>query len=205
MTGLSTKGARTREAILAAAEDAFAASGFHGASMRDVAAAADMAVAGLLHHFPRKEGLYAAVLGRIAAQIDEVVTTALAGRSSETAKLRKLVRRYHAWAEDNPRRSNLLLRELIDNPSRLGRAGRFHLAPVVAKMTGFVEDGRRTGAFARVDPLMFVVHLAGSSSYFIAARPTLAKIERRPVSALDRRFRRDFVTLVERYLLEERS
>jgi AcrR family transcriptional regulator len=202
VTGLSTKGARTREAIVAAAEEAFAAAGFHGASMRDVAAAADMAVAGLLHHFPRKEGLYAEVLGRIAARIDAEITAAVAGRSSPQTRLRRLVRRYVAWADANPRRSNLLLRELLDNPSRLGRAGRFHLAPVVAKMTAFIEEGRRAGAFARVDPLMFVVHLAGSTSYFIAARPTLAKIERRPVSTLDRRFRRDFTTLVERYLLE---
>lgn len=202
MTGLSTKGARTREQILAAAEEAFATAGFHGASMRDVAAASDIALAGLLHHFPRKEGLYAAVLARIAAQIEAEIGAAIDGRGGVRARLRRLVRRYAGWAEANPRRSNLLLRELLDNPSRLGRAGRFHLAPVVAKLTAFVDEGRREGTFAKVDPLMFVVHLAGSSSYFIAARPTLARIDRVPVSALDRRFRRDFTTLVERYLLE---
>ena len=205
MTGLSTKGARTREQILAAAEAAFGSAGFHGASMRDVAGAADIALAGLLHHFPRKEGLYDAVLARIAAQIDAEIGAAIGSRGDASAKLRRLVRSYVAWAEANPGRSNLLLRELLDNPSRLGRAGRFHLAPVVAKLTAFIADGRRAGVFAKVDALMFVVHLAGSTSYFIAARPTLARIERRPASALDRRFRRDFTALVERYLLETPS
>jgi AcrR family transcriptional regulator len=202
MTGLSTKGARTRAAILDAAEAAFASSGFHGASVRDLAAAANMATAGLLHHFPRKEGLYDEVLGRIADDIDAVITESLCGDATPASKLRRMVSRYHAWAQAHPSRSNLLLRELLDNPSRLGRAGRFHLAPVVDKMTAFIAAGRREGVFAAVDPLMFVVHLAGSTSYFIAARPTLARIENKSETTLDRRFRRDLLALVQRHVLE---
>jgi AcrR family transcriptional regulator len=201
LTGLSPKGARTREAILVAAEDAFAQHGFHGASVRDVARAAKVATAGLLHHFPRKEGMYAAVLERIAGEIDAVIVGAIAGRASPKTKLRRLVQRFAAWAEGSPRRSHLLLRELLDNPSRLARAGRLHLAPVVERLTGFVEAGRRAGVFGAIDPLMFVVHLAGSSSYYVAARPTFVKITGATASNLDRRYRRDLLALVESYVL----
>ena len=201
MTGLSPKGARTKEAILAAAEDAFAEHGFHGASVRDVAKGAKMATAGLLHHFPRKEGMYAAVLTRIAADIEAVIEGAVTGRASPKTKLRRLVQRFAEWAEGSPRRSHLLLRELLDNPSRLARAGRLHLAPVVDRLTAFIDAGREAGVFAAVDPLMFVVHLAGSTSYYVAARPTFVKITGHNAAALNRRYRRDLLALIESYVL----
>lgn len=59
-----------RERILDAAEAAFAADGFAGASMKAIADAAGVA-SGLLHyHFDGKEGLYAAVIDRRAGLIN---------------------------------------------------------------------------------------------------------------------------------------
>ncbi len=59
-----------RERILDAAEAAFAADGFSGASMKAIAEAAGVA-SGLLHyHFEGKEGLYAAVIDRRAGLIN---------------------------------------------------------------------------------------------------------------------------------------
>lgn len=54
--------AETRRVILRAAEDAFAASGFAGATTRQVAARAGVNVATLHYHFGSKERLYRAVL-----------------------------------------------------------------------------------------------------------------------------------------------
>jgi AcrR family transcriptional regulator len=62
--------AHGRERILDAAEAAFAADGFSGASMKKIAQAAGVAT-GLLHyHFDGKEGLYAAVIDRRAGLIN---------------------------------------------------------------------------------------------------------------------------------------
>ncbi|WP_353808350.1 TetR/AcrR family transcriptional regulator [Agromyces sp. SYSU T00194] len=52
----------TRAAILDAALDVFARGGFRSGSIRDIAAAVGMSEAGLLHHFPNKSALLAAVL-----------------------------------------------------------------------------------------------------------------------------------------------
>ncbi len=51
-----------REEIVAAGLAAFSSSGFHGASLRDVAGRAGLSQAGLLHHFRSKEHLLKAVL-----------------------------------------------------------------------------------------------------------------------------------------------
>ncbi|NYG06960.1 AcrR family transcriptional regulator [Phycicoccus badiiscoriae] len=52
----------TRERIVAAAADLFAERGFHATPMTALAAAAGLSQTGLLHHFPTKEDLLAAVL-----------------------------------------------------------------------------------------------------------------------------------------------
>jgi AcrR family transcriptional regulator len=51
------KGRERREAILAAANEVFAARGFRGASLATIATRVGLTEAGLLHHFPSKEHL----------------------------------------------------------------------------------------------------------------------------------------------------
>src|SRR5436190_82920 len=56
----------TRERLVGLAVPAFAERGFAGTSVRELAAAAGVTNASLLHHYPSKEALYGAVLSRIA-------------------------------------------------------------------------------------------------------------------------------------------
>jgi len=55
---------QTRERILDVAEALFAARGYAGTSMREIASAADLTAASLYNHFDGKEALYEAVLER---------------------------------------------------------------------------------------------------------------------------------------------
>ncbi|MDF2993336.1 MAG: hypothetical protein K0S37_3850 [Microbacterium sp.] len=56
------KTARVRQTIIAACSSAFSESGFHGASMAEIARRAGISHTGLLHHFPHKQDLLTAVL-----------------------------------------------------------------------------------------------------------------------------------------------
>jgi AcrR family transcriptional regulator len=56
------KSAGVRQSIIAACSAAFGESGFHGASMAEIARRAGISHTGLLHHFARKEDLLTAVL-----------------------------------------------------------------------------------------------------------------------------------------------
>jgi len=199
---ITRRGAGARLRAVDAGERLFAERGLWGTSVRDLATDLGVPTASLLHHFPRKEALYRAVLERIAADLDRVVARAIAGRGDHAARLRALVRAFAAWSHRQPRRSNLLLRELIDNPARIGAAEVLPLAPVVDRMSGFLKDGARAGAFRRVDPILFIVHLAGSIAYFVAARPTLARLaDRRDPAAFYRAYAADLVALAERAVL----
>jgi AcrR family transcriptional regulator len=62
--GPYAKSEQTRTAILDAALKVFAESGYRSGSLRNVAERVGMSEAGLLHHFPNKSALLAAVLER---------------------------------------------------------------------------------------------------------------------------------------------
>lgn len=60
--GPYAKSARTRQRAVEAAIELFSVTGFHGATLTDVADKLEMTLTGLQHHFPDKDSLLAAVL-----------------------------------------------------------------------------------------------------------------------------------------------
>ena len=62
MRGQYSKSAEVRRRILNGCIEAFAETGFYGANMKDIARRSGISYTGLLHHFPNKEILLAAVL-----------------------------------------------------------------------------------------------------------------------------------------------
>jgi AcrR family transcriptional regulator len=72
------KGRERRDAILAAANDVFAAQGFHGASLATIATRVGLSEPWLLHHFPSKEHLFLELLTLRHDHDSERVARALA-------------------------------------------------------------------------------------------------------------------------------
>mgnify|MGYP001812243501 FL=1 len=79
-----TKGERTAERILDVAESLFAAQGYDGTSLRQIADGAGIKEPGLYNHFVGKQALYEAVLYRALNPMAEV----LARHLTEASKLR---------------------------------------------------------------------------------------------------------------------
>lgn len=156
------KGQRARAAILEAAEGILVTHGFHGTSMRDIAKAAGLPLASVVYHFTKKERLYAAVLLDIAAEL----TNGLENAHSADDLAKVLVQ----WSIKSPHRVVLLLRELLDNPSRLQKASKFPLAPFMLRAA---ELARESGA---PQPELAVFQLVGAVSYVVASRPTVERI-----------------------------
>lgn len=156
------KGQRARTAILEAAEGLLVTHGFHGTSMRDIAKEAGLPLASVVYHFPKKERLYAEVLLDIAAELTAGLETAQS--ADDLAKV--LVQ----WSINSPHRVVLLLRELLDNPSRIQKASKFPLAPFMIRAA---ELARASGAPA---PELAVFQVVGAVSYVVASRPTVERI-----------------------------
>ena len=160
------KGALARARILRAAEPLFAAHGWSGASMRDVAAAAGVPLATVVYHFARKESLYGAILGAIADQLLAAVRRELRAPNPVGRVTRAVVK----WSLRHPGRVRLLLRELLDNPARVSRARSLPLAPVLTSLAAALRER------GHPRPELAVLHVFGGLSYVVAARPTLHRI-----------------------------
>ena len=150
------KGQRARGQILEAAERLFVTRGFHGTSVRDIAAEAGLPLATVVYHFARKERLYAALLTAIA---DDLMR-GLAPVTDADGFVVALVR----WTLAEPARVVLLLRELLDNPSRVGRAAQFPMAPFLTRAAELLGDE------------LAVLHVVGASTYVTVAWPTIERI-----------------------------
>jgi AcrR family transcriptional regulator len=69
-----TKGQRTAQRIMDAAEKLFAENGYEGTSLREIAEAVDIQEPGLYRHFENKQALYRAVLERALQPLLDVMT-----------------------------------------------------------------------------------------------------------------------------------
>lgn len=76
-----------REAILAAAAAAFAAKGFQGAGIAEIAAAADVAPANLYRYFPAKDAMVQAIVAAQRPEIAALRAASEAGRGPRAALL----------------------------------------------------------------------------------------------------------------------
>lgn len=171
------KGRAARERVLSAAEKLLVAHGFFGTSMRDVADAAGVPLASALYHFAKKGELHVAVLGVIAEDLEARIGAALAADGSYDDRLDGLLGALLGWAKDRPGRVRLLLRELLDNPTRVAKASRLPLAPVLRTMSAFIEEGVARGSLRPISaPETAVLHVVGAISYVVAARPTVDRI-----------------------------
>jgi AcrR family transcriptional regulator len=114
--GPYAKTAARRAEIIDAALDAFAAAGYRGASLRAIAERVGISHAGLLHHFPTKEELLAAVLERrdeidrtrvLATAVGQPMSEALSALAAHNASNPEIVRLFttlaaEATSEDHP-------------------------------------------------------------------------------------------------------
>lgn len=105
----------TRQEILRAAAEAFAACGFVGATTRAVAAQASVNVATLHYHFGSKEGLYRAVIGNSCrGTLPEVP----AGTGAETVA--RLVEGLFDFGSQRPTLARLALLDTLAGPGPAG-------------------------------------------------------------------------------------
>jgi AcrR family transcriptional regulator len=189
--GKTSGGEEARARILEAAEEVFANKGFHGASIRELAKAAGMATASMLHHFPSKPKLYGAVLGTISRDLEARVDPLMATPGPLDETLHALGEALIDWTEEEPRRSKLLLREMLDNPERIRKAEHLPLAGFLNSVSSFLRKAKARGELQDIDPDLFFHHVVGAALYVPVAMPTIARVTpRRSEAALRKAHRR---------------
>lgn len=175
--GSTPRSARTRAALLDAAEALFAERGFAGTRLEDVAGRVGIRRASIAYHFPDKRALYEAVLARALGGLRARVEAALLGPGPLAERIEAAV---GAWADtlvERPALARLVLREVVDAGEAPGEALRAQAAPFAALFEKALAEGRREpgwqGAEA-LDPLQLVSVIVGATVFFVGALPALA-------------------------------
>lgn len=149
-----------RQRILDAALGAFAAHGYAGTSLSDVAAAVPVSKAAVLHHFGTKEALYFAVLSETLGDLGGMVAAASGGGSFD-AGLDRLGETVVDYFGARPGAAKLVVTELIGRGPFTQGPGAERVAAALRAVTEFLRHGMDAGAVARQPPEHLAMTIIG--------------------------------------------
>jgi AcrR family transcriptional regulator len=146
--------------ILEHATRLFAARGFMGASLRDIAKAVGIRKPSLLYHFPSKDDLRKRVLEQMLAHWNEMVPKILRAATSGQAQFDAIAAETMSFFSSDPDRARVLLRELLDRPEELAPLVELHVQPWARICCDYIRKGQDQGRVrADVDPEAYVVQV----------------------------------------------
>jgi AcrR family transcriptional regulator len=148
-----------RQAILQAATALFAERGFEGASVQEIAEAVGLTKPGVLHHFPSKDEIRQAVLMAIVDHWQKRLPQLLLAASAGEDRFASVFGELHGFFSEDPHRSRLVLREVLDRPDHVRGLLMGPLKPWIEAIGGYVERGQKAGVHHDdVDGYAYVLH-----------------------------------------------
>ena len=193
----------TRERLVEAALHVFADHGFAGASTREIARRAGVALAALPYHFTTKEALWKAAAGRIFAQLGESFGRRLQGLEGvdERTRLRLLLGDFVRFQAAHPELHRFMIQEGIGKSPRLAWLVETHIRPIYDSVRALMEAAQREGfvRIGRPEHVHYMLIGAASSIYALAAEaelltgldPTSDALVAEHVATLERIFLRE--------------
>lgn len=170
-----TQGSETRGAVFAAAAAAFAARGFDGTGVDEIAAAARVNKAMLYYHFGSKRKLYAAVLDDMFGAVAERVAPIPAMRTTPEQKIAAFIEAIAAEGEARPHFPAIWLREIAEGGRHLEDSFVPLVSRVLAALGAILDEGRRAKRFRAAHPFLVHIGIIGPLLIFLASAPTRAR------------------------------
>jgi TetR/AcrR family transcriptional regulator len=146
--------------ILNAATRLFAAHGFQGTTLQQVADAVGIRKPSVLHHFSSKEALFEAVSLQVLEHWSEVLPNAVRQAATGIARFELLSRELIKFYLDVPDRARLALRQALDQPQVYRRNIEEHILPWFSVISAGLKEGQRRGLYRPgVDPEMYLLNV----------------------------------------------
>lgn len=170
-SGPQTSSRKTRageanaERILDAALEAFAAFGFRGARIDQIAIAAGLSKPNLLYYFRNKEELYTAVLARTLNMWLEPLRE-LDAQSDPRAALSAYIARKLEYSRTHPTASRLFAMEMLQGAPHLSPALTNTLLDLVEAKSRTIEGWIREGRLRPVDPKHLIFAIWATTQHY---------------------------------------
>jgi AcrR family transcriptional regulator len=164
--------AETRARILQCALESFAARGFAGASVRDIAAAAKVNHGLIRYHFGDKDGLWKAAVTFLFERLhEEIAIPAADAGLNAYEQTRARLRRYVAYCARHPEHARIMVQESIGDSERLRWAVEHFIGPDHEELARTLERLMAEGVYPRVPlhSLVYIVSAAAQNIFMLAA------------------------------------
>ncbi len=163
-----------RAKIAAAAEELFAARGFDGTAIRDIAKNAGVNGAMIHYYFGNKEGLYRAMLEGAASRVQALLTETTAGSGSTTKKLARFVDAYASYILSQPNLARILYREMLTGAKHIRKIAQQYATTNYAMLRTLISDGVARGELREIDAELAPISLMGMVVIFQFLRPIIS-------------------------------
>ena len=178
-TARRTPGApTTRDRLLTAAAEEFAARGFDGAKVDRIATRARVNKAMLYYHFKSKTALYQTILLDRFGSVARAVEAVRERGGAPEAQLRGFVEALAGTAFTQPQFPPMWLREIADGGRHLAPPIVAQMGRVVGTLGAILADGHAAGHFRRVNPLVTQIGIVAPLLFFAATAPVRERFKR---------------------------
>lgn len=164
-------GEATQKQILDAAMEEFAKHGLSGARTEAIAKRASVTTAMIYYYFESKEGLYQAVLQRLACDINNWMPQLNLDSLPPEEALKQLMQGYIAYEAMNPYFGKILWQEAIQNQGKYYKQTNWQEG--FKEAIAILERGVAEGCFRPLDSFMTAIHIAGICSFYFDAYENL--------------------------------
>lgn len=161
-----------REALLDAAMDIFAAQGYAGATVDEIAQAAGMSKAGFYWHFEGKEAIFIAVIARYApfATVARIVTEGEEADDETRIVLTRVLQAIAAAATSRFALFRTIMLEALQNPEMGAVFAHNVLSVAVTVVGGYLTRQMAAGRMHRMHPAVALQSLLGPLFFHLLTR-----------------------------------
>ena len=166
----------TRELILDEALHCFAARGYEGTSLNDIAAGVGIRRPSLLHHFPNKEALYTDVFEMLLSEWLEGLEVAIASPTSGWDKAELVIRAGFDLFAQTPDYVRIMRREALDSGVHVGVDLSGFLLPLFDKACAYFTEQMDLGHFRRHNAQHLIITGYGAILTYFSDAPFIDEL-----------------------------
>lgn len=174
----------SRDRLLRAAADEFAARGFDGAKVDRIARLARVNKAMLYYHFHNKAALYREILGTLFSRLAAEVAGVRAAGGPADEQIRRYIRTVAAVTVAVPHFPAIWLREMAEGGRHLDADVAGSIASILKTLGAMLEDGRAAGLLRPAHPLVTQMGIVAPLILFAASEPARERFRARVPSSI---------------------
>lgn len=165
----------TKAQILNIAEREFARYGLAGARIKEISSQTGVVKAMIYYYFESKEGLYQAVMYRIATELDAAFQPLATDDVPIEAAIEASIRAGIAYGAAYPHRGMLWFYEAIQNQGQYGQASGWQQS--FLGLTRILERGVSEGVLRSLDPFLTTINILGVCTFYFNAHENIKYLD----------------------------